>query len=137
MSAIFTKWFPSGFRLINGQSLINWFNNPQVSTDDGITATAGGTQAAAYQLSAAINHVSVCATNADSVKLPDSTKNVGAVIYINNDGAANLQVFTKDAGTIDGIDGVATGVVLTAARRGTFMCSKSGVWESSFSLKSA
>ena len=46
MAASFTKWFPSGFRLINGLTLTNWFNNPQTSTEDKITVTAGGTELA-------------------------------------------------------------------------------------------
>lgn len=117
----FPKWFPSGFRLINGLTLSNWFNNPQTSTEDTITATAGGGQANAFQLSANTSRVSVCVTNADSVKLPDVSKFSGGSLTIINDGAANLSVFPKET-TVVQIDaaGVATAVTITAGRRSDF-----------------
>jgi hypothetical protein len=137
MASVFTKYFPAGFRLINGSTLNSLFNNPLLSTENTITAKAGGGQASAYQLGAAINRVSVCATNGDSVKLPNSTTSVGAIIWIANDGAATLQVYMPDAGTIDAVDGVATGVTLTNARRAWFVCIAAGVWTSGYMLKSA
>lgn len=127
MSALFTKWFPSGFRLINGLTLSNWFNNPQVSTEDKITATAGGGQNTAYKLTAAISRVSVCATNGDSVSLPPSKNWVGGQMVVINDGAANLDVYPGNA--TDNIDGagVNTAVVITSPKRAIFYCSSQGI----------
>lgn len=136
MSVIFTKWFPSGFRLINGQTLTNWFNNPQVSTEDAITAFAGGGQASAYQLNAAQSRVSVCVTNGDSVKLPRSSQCVGKEFVIVNDGAANLAIFPFETATIDGGAANAS-VTLTAGRRLLVWCIASGAWETGYMLKSA
>ena len=130
MSAKFTKWFPSGFRLINGLALTNWFNNPQSSTEDAITATAGGTQAAGYALSAIISRVSVCVTNGDSVKLPPASKVVGGAYVVINDGAANLAVYPNEAaGTIDG-GAAAASVTVTAGRRAIFWLPAGTAWVS-------
>lgn len=84
-----------------------------------ITATASGTQATGVQLTAAINRVSVCATNGDSVVLPKAVQ--GMSVLVINDGAATCQVFGF-AATADTIDAVATatGVTVTNARRTLF-----------------
>jgi hypothetical protein len=127
MPASFTKWFPSGFRLINGLTLTNWFNNPQSSTEDKITATAGGTQAAAYKLTADISRVSVCTTNGDSVSLPPTSQWVGGKKVVINDGAANLNVYPGNA--TDQIDTAAvnTAAVITTPKRTIFFCPSIGV----------
>lgn len=98
-----------------------------------VTATAGGTRAAAYKLRAAINRITTCATAADSVALPPATG--GQVIYVQNSGAAACQVFA-DPGTADTINGVAaaTGISLAAAGKASFASPAAGVW---FSLLSA
>ncbi len=129
MTASFPKWFPSGFRLINGLNLTNLFNNPQTSYEDTITAKAGGGQANAYQLSAAKSRVSVCVTNADSVKLPKSKFFVGSEFVVINDGAANLAVFPFDTATIDG-GAASASVTITAAKRAIFYCVADGKWQS-------
>lgn len=136
MAAIFTKWFPAGFRLIDGLKLSNWFNNPQTSTEDAITAFATGGQAGAYQLSANTSRISVCVTNGDSVKLPNIKTTGGACVTIINDGAANAQVFAfgSDATLIDGINGSTTGVTITAARRAEFY-NVNGAWYSAGAAK--
>ena len=109
------------------------------SVEDTITATAGGTKAAAYQLTAQNNRISVCATNADSVLLPQGK--VGLQVEIHNDGAANAQVFGKGTDTIDAI-ATGTGVVLSAAKRAVYSCwsvSAAGVgaWTSNMGVVSA
>jgi len=141
MAANFPKWFPSGFRLINGLTLSNWFNNPQASYEDGITAKAGGTRAAAYQLSAITSRISVCVTNADSVKLPSATgvnsKAIGGTYTVINDGAANLAIFPQGAAeTIDG-GAVGASVTLSAGNRADFYSVASGKWISSGSGKAS
>lgn len=138
MAANFTKWFPSGFRLINGLTLSNWFNTPQVSYEDLITAKAGGGQAGAYQLTARINRVSVAVNAGDSVKLPNASMAPGAEVWVINDGAQNIQVFSFSVATIDGIAGN-IGVTVSAGRRSVFLGTKgnpNGAWESAGMAKS-
>lgn len=105
----------------------------------GITATAGGNQATAYQLTKSFNVLGTVATNADSVKLP-SDRQVGDEVIIVNDGAANAQVFGYGTDTIDGV-ATATGVVLTAAKRCSYYVASitAGVaaWVSNMGVKSA
>lgn len=135
MAAIFPKWFPSGFRLIDGKALTSWFNNPQSSTEDTITAFATGGQVGAYQLTAAISRISVCATNADSVKLPPSKNCVGQEFLVINDGAANLAVFPEGTATIDG-GAPSASVTVTAGRRSILICIAVGLWQSAGMAKS-
>lgn len=108
------------FSLIDGGKLNNLIQSLLASVEDGITATAGGTKALAYPLFATVNRISVCATNNDSVKLPPNP-NVGQIVQIINDGAANAAVFGANSDTIDGV-ATATGVVITAASRAFFSC---------------
>jgi hypothetical protein len=108
------------FSLIDGGKLNTLIQSLLGSVEDNITATAGGTKAAAYKLYAAINRISVCANNTDSVLLPPNP-NVGQIVQIINDGAANAQVFGANSDTIDGV-ATATGVVLSAANRSLYSC---------------
>lgn len=105
----------------------------------GLTAHAGGTKAAALQLTASFNVLGTVATNADSVLLP-TDRQVGDEIIIVNDGAANAQVFGAGNDTIDAV-ATATGVVLTAAKRCSYYCASitSGIaaWVSNMGVKSA
>lgn len=129
MASVFTKFFPAGFRLINGQALNNWFNSPQVSYENGITARAGGGQANATVLSARQSRISVCATNGDSVKLPQTSLNVGGAMVVINDGAANLAVFPNGNATIDG-GAAAASVTVSAGKRAIFWTEATGAWQS-------
>ena len=107
--------------------------------ETGITATASGNQATAYQLTRSFSVLGTVATNADSVKLP-TDRRVGDEVIIVNDGAANAQVFGSGTDTIDGV-ATATGVVLTAAKRCSYYCVSitAGVaaWLSNMGAKSA
>lgn len=107
--------------------------------ETGITATAGGVQATAYQLTKSLNLLATVATNADAVALP-TDRQVGDEIVIVNDGAANAQVFGAGTDTIDGV-ATATGVVLTTAKRCSYYCGSisAGVaaWVSNMGIKSA
>lgn len=131
MAAFFQTWFPTrGFSLINGNTLNSWFQIPKVSVENGIVAKAGGGKATATQLTAAMNRIATCATNADSVKLPPAVASmIGATIVVINDGAANAQVFGFGTDTIDAV-ATATGVVLSAAKRAVFYCPATGIWQS-------
>lgn len=95
--------------------------------EDTLTAHAGGTQAAALALSAtkSIHRVSVCATNADSVKLPAAV--LGQVHWVINSGAASLQVFGSGTDTIDDV-ATATGVAIATLKSAMFVCVSAGKW---------
>ena len=107
--------------------------SPLTSFQNGITATAGGTRAAAYPLNAAFNRIAVCATAADSVALPPAVG--GQEITLINSGAAAAQVFAavNTSDTINGTAG-ATGISLAAAGKAQFVSPGAGLW---FSILSA
>jgi hypothetical protein len=92
-----------------------------------ITAHAGGTQAAATQLTQGVNEITVCATNADSVQLPAAVP--GARVYVGNSGAADATVFGKN-GRTDTINGTAgaTGVTLATTKNAVFFCAVANKW---------
>lgn len=123
-----------GPHLISGAGLNQLFANPQSAVENAITATAGGTQAAARVLTARFNQVSVCASANDSVMLPAG--NAGALCMIANDGAQSLQVFGQVGDTIDGV-ATATGVAMAAAKRGLFWCIAPNTWLSFAGAKSS
>ena len=104
-----------------------------VSFTNGITATAGGTRAAAVPLTAAFNRIAVCATAADSVALPPATG--GQEVTLINSGAAACQVFAAPS-TSDTINNVvaATGISVAAAGKVQFVSPGPGLW---FSILSA
>ena len=117
----FQNFFPiRWFSLINGQTLNNLFNLWTSSVEDAITATAGGTKAAAYQLTATVNRLSVVASAGDSVLLPKAPS-IGQMVQVINDGAQNADIYGNGTDTIDGV-ATATGVVLSAASRSLFVC---------------
>lgn len=94
---------------------------------DGLTAHAGGTQAAAIQLAYGWNRLSVVATLNDSAALPAALANAFCLVV--NDGAAAAKIYGKNGGS-DTIDGTAgsTGVALTNAKRTLFVCLTAGKW---------
>ncbi|SRR5216684_3450064 len=122
MAGTFVTLFPRGFRLINGQSLNSLFGGPYtgLSFEDTITAKAGGGKTNAYQLTASLNRISICATGGDSVKLP-SKPSAGAQVVVINDGAQSAQVFGANNDTIDGV-ATAIGVAQAAAKRSDYYC---------------
>lgn len=127
-TAVVPAPFTLGNRLIDGQTLDTNFAYPFLSTQDAITAGAGGTQANATLLVARINTVSTVVTSADSVKLPPSKP--GQVIFITNASANSMQVFAHGTATINGIDGQATGVAQAAASQVMYTTSVAGKWYS-------
>lgn len=71
-----------------------------VKTD--ITALAGGaTPSAAANTLEAVNYVTTCATNGDSVILPAGMPQ-GSVVFVGNQGAARLDVFPNTGASING-----------------------------------
>lgn len=92
---------------------------------DTITAHAGGTQAAAFQLTAQTNRVTVVATAGDSVKLPASA--AGLEIVVINHGANPMQVFGAGTDTIDDI-ATAVGVSQMVNSVVIYACATAGAW---------
>lgn len=99
--------------------------------EDSVTAFATGGQTNATALSAtkSYHRISVCATAADSVKLPAAT--VGQAHYIRNDGAAAAQVFGQATETINGVAS-ATGISLAVGVGMWFICTTAGAWTTTF-----
>jgi hypothetical protein len=91
----------------------------------GLTATAGGTKAAALKLVGTINQIAVCATAADSVILPLAKR--GMPVFVINDGAASCQVYGVGTDTIDAV-ATATGKALANGKRGLYVCHTDGAW---------
>lgn len=98
-----------------------------LSIETGITAAAGGGQTNAYQLSNEVNVLSVVATTADSVKLPElSADLIGSHILIANNGANSANVFPvlgQDASA-----GTNTAVAVAAAARAEFVAVSATAW---------
>jgi hypothetical protein len=100
------------------------------ATADNLTATAGGTQAAALALTAQVNRVTTVANAADSVLLPASAPGLWVVVV--NSGANAMQVFGKGTDTIDGV-ATATGVSQSAGFAVMYTCVTAGAWFASAS----
>jgi len=79
-----------------------------------ITAGAGGTTAAAYQLSAEYNFIATVTTTNDGVRLPElSSALIGSHVKIRNNGANVARIFPFTGQTING--GAADNPVTVAA----------------------
>lgn len=95
------------------------------SAQDSITAHAGGTKAAAFQLTKEMNRISVAATAGDSVLLPASAP--GLTIIVENAGAAAVQVYGLGTDTINAV-ATATGVSQMAGSVVIYTCYAAGAW---------
>lgn len=89
-------------------------------TATGITAHAGGTKAAAFQLDYGVSNVSVVGTNADSVLLPPALAGTWCFIK-NSDSAQSVTVYGGGTSTIDGVAS-ATGNAQAAGLGKLFFC---------------
>jgi len=117
-----------GFRMIDGAFLARLFSRYAqggISRQDSITATAGGTKAAAFQLTETLNHVTVCATDHDSVLLPFAV--AGSRCVVRNDGAAILDIYGQGTQTINGV-AAATATNLAAGKAIELVCFTAGAW---------
>jgi len=95
-------------QLIGGDDFNNHSAQLNSENSNNLTATVGGGQANALQLIAANNTIAIVANANDSIKLPKGHS--GLNIWVTNAGGASMQVFTFGKGTINGTDGLATGV---------------------------
>lgn len=126
MAAIFPTPFLAGFRTIAGEDLNSILDNPIVSSENAITAFAGGGQTNAYQLSATVSNVTVVASASDSVKLPRTV--AGAWYVVVNSAASNtMKVHSFNTATINGTAG-ATGISVTAGSSVIFFCPTNLKW---------
>lgn len=98
------------------------------SATNTITAFAGGGQGSAVALTTGFNRITVCATAADSVKLPAAT--AGKEVKIKNNGVAYASIFPASGEVIDTL-AANTSVSLPSAGTITFYCVVAGTWESS------
>src|SRR6266481_6420132 len=103
--ALFPSFVP-GNRLIDGGDLQS-LANELFAAATGITALAGGGQTGATQLAAALNRVDTCATNSDSVLLPQAIP--GRQITVKNNTAQTLAIFGIPSNPVTGAgDTIAT-----------------------------
>lgn len=100
----------------------HWYGVPAANN---ITARAGGGQALATLLGAAINRVTAVATAADSIALPVSVAGLWVVLI--NSGANALQLFGSGTDTINGVAS-STGVSVASSKTFMAFCPVAGVW---------
>jgi hypothetical protein len=98
--------------------------SPRRSTENGITATASGGQAAAYQLTKAMSRVTTVATAADSVKLPMALAGASGVVA--NAAAANAMNVFPFSG--DAINALSANTALSVAANKTLALSLHRRW---------
>ncbi len=99
------------------------------SQENGLTAHAGGTQAAALALSgnAAVHLVATVGFANDSVALPAATGS-GNIHLVSNQAAANsMQLFGAGTDTINGV-ATATGVAVAAGKNALCVDVAAGKW---------
>lgn len=96
-----------------------------ISSASGLTAHSGGTQAAALQLTTAINNVTTVAAAGDSVVLPTSA--AGMEITVTNSGANSMQVYGKGADTINGVTAT-VGVAQLPGQTVVYKAAAAGNW---------
>ncbi len=81
----------------------SWTDVPKfTSISATVSAHAGGGQGSATALSSAVNYVSTCASDHDSVKLPAATGS-GAVYLVTNGTAKICDVYPSTSGNIAGL----------------------------------
>lgn len=90
----------------------------------GFTAHAGGGQASALALTAAINSVDTVATAADSVALP-APSYAGQTITVINTTATSMQVFGAGTDTINAV-ATGTGVAQAAGKTAVYVAITTG-----------
>jgi hypothetical protein len=98
------------------------------STQDNLTAHAGGGQGSATQITAMNARVTTVATAADSVALPPSAN--GLIIYVTNAAAANsMNVFPQSGESINALS-ANTALAVAAGKTCAFVCYSKGLWHS-------
>lgn len=97
------------------------------SSQDNITANAGGGQANAYQIVSQTARIATVATAGDSIQLPPSAS--GLELLVINHGANAMQVFGNlGAGDVIDDQAAATGVSQMANSLVIYSCATAGKW---------
>lgn len=124
-----------GPALQDGQWLLGLAGGTNYGYQSGITAHAGGTQAAATVLptNIALVEVDTVATTGDSVALPQCIQ--GTWLFLRNAGAGTLDVYGNTitnplSATLDTINATAgtSAYTLTTNTNAIFFCAKNGAW---------
>lgn len=97
------------------------------STNDNLTAHAGGGQGSALLLTGQTNRITTVATAGDSVALPPSV--AGLELLVINHGANAMQVYGSGTDTIDD-QATATGVSQMPNSLVIYTCATAGAWYS-------
>lgn len=96
------------------------------SSQDGVTAHAGGGQANGVPITANVVNVTTVATAADSLTLPKALAGVDIVVH--NSAAVNsMNVFPATGETINGT-AANTALAIGAGKSTTFTCLTAGAW---------
>lgn len=120
--------FAPGSRLFTGGDMMRAFAKMLqggLNRADNLTATAGGTKAAALALKNSLNRLSVCATANDSALLPKAI--AGSIVTVTNSGAAAAAIYGAGTDTING-NATATLYSLAAGKTAMFVCVTTGAW---------
>ena len=124
------KQLPVGRNLVEGQVINNLINQVFGASGD-VTATAGGGQANAAQLSVGLNYLSVVATGGDSVKLPTAVANPDygiSLVLIYNAGNETADVYPANASDKIAAGGAGVADTLAAGKGVVYFCAVTGVW---------
>lgn len=120
---VFPQPFQSGFRTIDGTALNSAIDADITSSQDGITAGAGGGLSNAVQLTANMSRVTIVANANDSVKLPAAL--AGSTVYLDNDGANTLAVYPQGTDTLEDST---SAITMIAGQDSNFVCPVQGKW---------
>jgi len=96
-----------------------------LATNDSVTATAGGGQANAFQINFMTTRVTVVATIADSVKLPNSSG--GLFLTVANAAANSMNVFPAVGETINAL-GANAAFAIAGGKACFFVATSKGQW---------
>lgn len=107
-------------------SAANYMLSPLTRATNAITAFATGGQASAVALTSIFNTITVCATAADSVKLPAAT--AGTFLAVSNGGAAYANVFPVTSDIINELAANAP-ISLPTGQTIYFSCTVAGTWK--------
>lgn len=119
---------PSGTATPHSQGPAQFPYGTAMTASIGLTAHAGGTQAAALLLTSSFNTVTTVGTAADSVKLPLATaNNIGYSVIIQNATSTSLQTYGSGTDTINAV-ATATGVAIAGNKFGYFVVTGAGTW---------
>lgn len=113
---------------LKGRKDLYFLNGERIfrSYATGITAHAGGGKASATVLTKQINHITTCATAADSLLMMPAKAGLQGICIINR-GASACQVFGQGTDTINDV-ATATGVSQGSNTMAYYDCPVDGKW---------